>query len=38
MEASMTCGPEAPRPKWKRPSLKASMPAAVMATKVGVLE
>jgi hypothetical protein len=33
---SMTCGPEAPRPSTKRPSERASRPAAVWAIQAGV--
>ena len=32
----MTWGPEEPSPRWKRPSDRASTPAAVMAMSVGV--
>ena len=32
----MTCGPEAPRPSTQRPPDRASTPAAVIASSVGV--
>ena len=35
-QPSMTWGPDDPRPRWKRPSDSVSMPAAVMAIRVGV--
>ncbi len=34
----MTCGPDAPRPSTKRPSLTKSQPAAVWAIAVAVRE
>ncbi len=35
---STTCGPDAPRPRMKRPSLTKSQPAAVMAINAAVRE